>query len=919
MALFRRRRRARTADTEEPQPAPGTAAPRPSTSHDSVRERLRGIAAAAVAPEDAFEPALRVIVEASGARAGAICLFDRREGVLRLAAEVGLSDEGCRRLRTVRRADPASWDMPLNGLVNRRAYLIESASRNRYVPRLVTEGSVRTIACVPLYAGNDPVGSLILVAVAPRAFGERDVRALERAATEVTTMIVAARRRANPDDAPLPPPVEEPEAEAVEEAAPDADRLRVELAATVAERACLAAEVDARQGEVDRLRAALEASSADRARLAAELEATRAASERVDVVAAALAAAERERARLALELAAVTSAGREQAESTSSLELARTQAERVAQAAVADLAAARRAARAREEALEERAGELASELERLRSRLGEAEDAAEHDRSRLHEVEAAHDRLASELRNAVAREQRVRAELEAALRHQREGASEPSETARAAAAVEVEAFQAALARAEAVVQALEEEATRAHAEIDRMLATERALRTEQEDLAGELADVRLRAEDASGRLDELTRVAAVVRDEKDRLTITLRERESDAATLGARLESMSAERERLQGALATMRTERDRLALESENAAATQARLEALVARESGERARLAAALDATQTALADLERSQAEREGQAAERTREVEREVQRLAAECARLTGEREADGVERARVTPPRPAREPMRVVTVSAPTARSRARGDAEPAQLPVAVLDVDRAWEAAGDAHPVLVWATGEDVAARLRDTPVARLLVNLAAPGALDAVAALRASGSTARVWGCLADPANDRALALGMIEPVTRPLEPDAVVASLETYAGNGTRVVTAGADVDTLMSLRQALAREGMSVSMAWDGKQARELLGVVRPELVVVDLDLPRGEGYALVAQLAHAGEPATAVLVPGAEDPCAGFATVLTDMVHAERIVSLRRMLGSIFERSEAPPVDRRPKVRALGRK
>jgi DNA-binding NtrC family response regulator len=124
---------------------------------------------------------------------------------------------------------------------------------------------------------------------------------------------------------------------------------------------------------------------------------------------------------------------------------------------------------------------------------------------------------------------------------------------------------------------------------------------------------------------------------------------------------------------------------------------------------------------------------------------------------------------------------------------------------------------------------------------------------------------------------------------------------------------------DVDALMSLRQALAREGMSVSMAWDGKQARELLGVVRPELVVIDLDLPRGDGFAFVAQLAHAAAPATAVLVRGVEDPCAGFATALTDPAHGERIVSLRRLLGSVFERSEAPPVDRRPKVRAVGRK
>ena len=104
-----------------------------------------------------------------------------------------------------------------------------------------------------------------------------------------------------------------------------------------------------------------------------------------------------------------------------------------------------------------------------------------------------------------------------------------------------------------------------------------------------------------------------------------------------------------------------------------------------------------------------------------------------------------------------------------------------------------------------------------------------------------------------------------------------------------------------------------------MAWDGKQAHELLGVVKPELVIVDLDLPRGEAFTLVAQLALVREPPMAILVPGSTDPCAGFATVLADGVYAERIVPLRRMLGAVFERSESPAVERRQKVRAMGRK
>ena len=63
-------------------------------------ERLREIAARG-APEDALEPALRAVLEETDATAGAVCLFDSAKRLLRLVAEIGLSDEGYRRLRTL--------------------------------------------------------------------------------------------------------------------------------------------------------------------------------------------------------------------------------------------------------------------------------------------------------------------------------------------------------------------------------------------------------------------------------------------------------------------------------------------------------------------------------------------------------------------------------------------------------------------------------------------------------------------------------------------------------------------------------------------------------------------------------------------------------------------------------------------------
>jgi CheY-like chemotaxis protein len=264
--------------------------------------------------------------------------------------------------------------------------------------------------------------------------------------------------------------------------------------------------------------------------------------------------------------------------------------------------------------------------------------------------------------------------------------------------------------------------------------------------------------------------------------------------------------------------------------------------------------------------------------------------------------------------------MRVVTVSAPASgRSRVR-ELQANRPLVAILDADRAWTgAAVEGHELTLISPGDDVVDRIAAAEPGRIVVNLVAPGALEALATLRAGGSTARFWGCLADPAANRALALGMVEPTTSPLDPDAIVEIVGRYAGRGTRVVTAGAEVDALMSLRQALARGGLSVSMAWDAKQAADLFHVVRPEVVVVDLALPRRDGFGIISRLAALDPPPTAVVLSVADDMQAGFAGVLADPMHSGRMLSLRQVLAQLVARSEAPPSERRHKVRVLGRK
>src|SRR6185503_168965 len=166
------------------------ARPRPrlgSVDRPDPVERLKKVIGEAATPEDALEPSLRWLVEATGGAGGAVCFFDQRKEVLRLAAECNLSDEGCRRLRNVRRGDVAGWDMPLHGLLNRRAYLIDSASKNRYVPPLIEGKSpVRSIVCLPIYHGATALGSLLIVATGARVLLERDIRNLDASLRELS-------------------------------------------------------------------------------------------------------------------------------------------------------------------------------------------------------------------------------------------------------------------------------------------------------------------------------------------------------------------------------------------------------------------------------------------------------------------------------------------------------------------------------------------------------------------------------------------------------------------------------------------------------------------------------------------------------------------------------------------------------------
>src|SRR5262249_21306382 len=149
---------------------------------------------------------------------------------------------------------------------------------------------VRTIACIPLYSGPDPLASLILIAVAPRSFGEHDVHLLAAPLREVTRLVEVMRRQsqapASAPEAPAPLVAPGPIQELAVRRA-ECDRLRGELMARTTECEHLRAsnrgrdaesdhlvdELSGRIEEVERLTAEVQARGGERERLAEELTA----------------------------------------------------------------------------------------------------------------------------------------------------------------------------------------------------------------------------------------------------------------------------------------------------------------------------------------------------------------------------------------------------------------------------------------------------------------------------------------------------------------------------------------------------------------------------------------------------------------------------------------------------------------------
>jgi hypothetical protein len=412
-------------------------------------------------PEDALEPALRVVLEATGADAAAVCLFDALQGVLLLTAEIGLSAEGCRTLRKIGLAS-GGWAVPLESLLARRRRSF-AGSACASLPPLLEDGiAVGAVACIPLHADDKPRASVVLVAASPATLRDEE---LDPALAHLAHVVEAIGRRG---------------ADAAVRPAPDPDEALI-APATLERLKALGGEPEASSPELDLSSGVLPESSDD------DGDATeRAHGLELEHLAARLAEAERAFARerslrFQQELRSERARKRAEAERDATVRRAREFAEAaeqlrastVAEAEVirAELAEAQRLeiesrdaarrtsadaehARAAEAAANEAREQLARAGRRARrgggrrrsprpargrarraggagsdrarpeaeaearwsARLVEAEIALEAERQRLGEREAEHVRLSGELEETLRKERRVRLELDEAAR-----------------------------------------------------------------------------------------------------------------------------------------------------------------------------------------------------------------------------------------------------------------------------------------------------------------------------------------------------------------------------------------------------------------------------------------------------------------------------------------------------------------------
>jgi chromosome segregation ATPase/CheY-like chemotaxis protein len=118
---------------------------------------------------------------------------------------------------------------------------------------------------------------------------------------------------------------------------------------------------------------------------------------------------------------------------------------------------------------------------------------------------------------------------------------------------------------------------------------------------------------------------------------------------------------------------------------------------------------------------------------------------------------------------------------------------------------------------------------------------------------------------------AGSRGIIAGVTDFIPHPFEPDECATRLLERPGGTQRVLMVSDKIEVMNEIRAVLNRVRCSTSLALDGRQAYDLVGMVKPDAILIDLTLPRGEGLRLVGRLRADAKTANIAIIFALGEP------------------------------------------------
>ena len=444
-----------------------------------------------------------------------------------------------------------------------------------------------------------------------------------------------------------------------------------------------------------------------------------------------------------------------------------------------------------------------------------------------------------------------------------------------------------LAASQSVVQEHLEERDRELCEIRQRAeaATAGAQRSEEDRARAEqrAAEVELRCHALTQQLEILQKQSEQTEPRRDAIAGQITELERERSTLSVRVDELTALNGQLERECDRLRRDRGSVE-ETRRLKADNARLENKIVELDRQRSEAAqrhsAAVAGYMVELNQRSEALQARQMELQKLTEELTLVKQSCEDAMSDLAAQRREQAALERELTKSRATPAPTAIVTPSdpiRPTPIEPQRNTLPPAARPAATKPVRRPSQADPMTGPVTVVHLEEsttlcdaarDVVARMPDArymnaldatspdaPGSRVLVvNLLSRthNPVEAIASFIAANTYHRnVLAYCADGANG--FCFGTADFFTHPIDPDACVARLLESLGAIQRLLVVTEHFGVVGALRDILSRMQSSVSAALDLRQVIDLLPMVDPDVILIDLGLARGEGLRLVSRL------------------------------------------------------------------